>query len=210
MSGMIDDLISQLSGAPMQQMGQQLGLNQQQVAGAVAAALPLLIGAMGRNASQSQGAEALLGALGRDHAGAGAGGIGDLLGVVLGGGAQGRQTDGDGILGHIFGQRQRQAAQGLGQATGIGNDKAQTLMKILAPIVMAYLAKRMFGGGQAQAAQPSAGNLGEMLGRESQAVRQQGGIGGGLLGAVLDQDGDGQFGLSDVLKMGGSILGGKR
>ncbi|MDO5609341.1 MAG: DUF937 domain-containing protein [Pseudomonadota bacterium] len=206
MTGMTDDLISQLSGAPLQQMGQQLGLNQQQITGAVAAAVPLLMGALGRNASQPQGAEALLGALGRDHAGAGGGGIGDLLGAVLGGG-QGRQTDGDGILGHIFGQRQPQAAQGLGQATGIGNDKAQMLMKMLAPIVMAYLAKRMFGGGQAQ---PSASNLGEALGRESQAVRQQGGIGGGLLGAMLDQDGDGQFGLSDLMKMGGSILGGKR
>ncbi len=206
MTGMTDDLISQLSGAPMQQMGQQLGLSPQQMSGAVAAAVPLLMGALGRNASQPQGAEALLGALGRDHSAAAGGGISDLLGAVLGGG-QGRQTDGDGILGHIFGQRQPQAAQGLGQATGIGNDQAQTLMKMLAPIVMAYLAKRMFAGGQAQ---PSADNLGQMLGQETQAVRQQGGIGGGLLGAMLDQDGDGQFGLSDLMKMGGSILGGKR
>ncbi|RMH87891.1 DUF937 domain-containing protein [Lysobacter pythonis] len=207
MTTLTDDLLSQLSGAPMQQMAQRLGLAPQQMAGAAAAALPLLMGALGKQASQPQGAEALLGALGRDHAGGG--GIGDLLGAVLGGGG-GRQADGAGILGHIFGARESQAAQGLGQATGIGGDKAQMLLKILAPIVMAYLAKRMFGGGQAQAAAPSAGALDEVLGRETRAVRQQGGIGGGLLGAVLDQDGDGQFGLSDVLKMGGSILGGKR
>ena len=209
MSTLTDDLLTQLSGAPIQQISQQLGLDQSQVSGAVAAALPLILGAMGRNASQPQGAQALLGALGRDHA-AGGGGLADVLGAVLGG-AQGRQADGAGILGHVFGARQAQAAQGLGQATGIGNDKAQMLMKMLAPIVMAYLARRMFGSGQqATAAAPSANVLGDLLGGEARQVRQEGGIGGGLLGAVLDQDGDGQFGLSDLMRMGGSILGGKR
>ena len=42
----------------------------------------------------------------------------------------------------------------------------------------------------------------------SLAVRQQGGLGGGLIGAVLDQDGDGQLGLGDLLKLGGGLLGG--
>ena len=159
------------------------------------------------NTSQSGGADALLGALGRDHAGGG--GIGDILGAVLGG-QQSRQTDGLGQLGHIFGDQLPRAQAGLGQATGLGNDKAQMLLKILAPIVMAYLAKRMFGGGQqsAQAASPQV--LGDILGQERQVQQQQGGLGGGLLGAVLDQDGDGQLGLGDLLKMGGSILGGQR
>lgn len=37
-----------------------------------------------------------------------------------------------------------------------------------------------------------------------------GGLGGGLLGSLLDQDGDGQVGLSDLLKIGGGLLGGRR
>jgi hypothetical protein len=41
-------------------------------------------------------------------------------------------------------------------------------------------------------------------------VRQAGGPGGGLLGAVLDQDGDGELGLGDLLKIGGGLLGGGR
>ena len=208
MSNLTNELQSELSGAPMQQMAAQLGLDSQQMAGAVAAALPMLMGALGRNASQPQGAEALLGALSRDHAGGGVG-LGDILGAVMGGGGS-RQTDGAGILGHIFGAREPQATQGLGQATGIGGDKAQMLMKMLAPIVMAYLARRMFGGGQAQAAQPTAAGLGDILGREAQAVQAQGGLGGGLLGAVFDQDGDGQLGVSDLMKLGGELLGGRR
>lgn len=198
-----DDIFAQLSGSALQQISQQLGTGQAQTAGAVVAALPMILGAMGHNTSQPQGAEALLGALGRDHAAASGGGIADILGAVLGG-QQSRQTDGLGQLGHIFGGQQQTAETGLGQATGLGSDKAQMLMKILAPIVMAYLAKRMFGGGQQQGSSQA---LGDMLGQERQQVQQQGGIGGGLLGAVLDQDGDGQVGLGDLLKMGEGFLG---
>lgn len=203
-----DDLLRQLQGQPLEQMSSQLGLSQSQTAGAVSAALPLLLGALGRNASQPQGAQALFGALQRDHAGAGAGAggldIGSVLGAVLGGGAS-RQTDGAGILGHIFGDRQETAAQGLGQATGLGGSQASTLLKILAPIVLSYLAQRMFSGGGQAAASPQA--LGDVLGQERQRIQQDSGA-GGLLGSVLDQDGDGQLGLGDLLKIGGGLLGG--
>ena len=205
MASLTDEIFSQLSRADVQQIGAQLGTGQAQTAGAIAAALPMILGAMGRNASQPQGAEALFGALGNDHNSGG--GIADILGAVLGG-QQSRQTDGLGQLGHIFGGQQARAEAGLGQATGLGGDKAQMLLKILAPIVMAYLAKRMFGGAQAQAGNAQA--LGEILGQERNVQQQQGGLGGGLLGAVLDQDGDGQLGLGDLLKMGGSFLGGGR
>lgn len=204
MPSLTDDLFSQLSGPALHQISQQLGTNPAQTSGAIAAALPMILGAMGRNTAQPGGAEALFGALGRDHNGGG--GLGDVLGAVLGG-QQGRQTDGLGQLGHIFGGQLPRAESGLGQATGLGGDKAQMLLKILAPIVMAYLAKRMFGG-QQEAASPQA--LGDILGQEHAQVRQAGGLGGGLLGAVLDQDGDGQLGLGDLMKIGGGLLGGGR
>src|SRR5690554_6971370 len=98
-------LFAQLQGAPMQQVSSQLGIGEQQTSQAVGAALPLLMGALGRNASQPQGAQALLGALQKDHAGSG-GNIAGLLGSVLGGGG-GRQADGAGILGHILGGNQQ-------------------------------------------------------------------------------------------------------
>ncbi|QNN46300.1 DUF937 domain-containing protein [Thermomonas brevis] len=204
MPSLTDDLVSQLSGPALQQISQQLGASPAQTSGAIAAALPMILGAMGRNTAQPGGAEALFGALGRDHNTGG--GLGDLLGAVLGG-QQDRQTDGLGQLGHIFGGQLPRAESGLGQATGLGSDKAQMLLKILAPIVMAYLAKRMFGG-QPQAASPQV--LGDILGQEHAQVRQAGGPGGGLLGAVLDQDGDGELGLGDLLKIGGGLLGGGR
>ncbi|MBX3633391.1 MAG: DUF937 domain-containing protein [Simplicispira sp.] len=194
------ELMAQLQGAPLQQMAQQLGASPAQTQDAVGAALPLLLGTLGRNAAQPQGAMDLFGALQRDHSGAPD--LGDLLGSLLGGGGGG-QTDGAAILGHIFGGQQQRAEAGLGQATGLGANAGQ-LLQMLAPIVMAFLAKRLQSGGM------DAGGLGQVLGQERARVQQQGGLGGGLLGSLLDQDGDGEVGLGDLLKMGGSLLGGRR
>ena len=126
-------------------------------------------------------------------------------GAVLGG-ASSPQANGAGILGHIFGGQQNRAELGLGQATGLGGERAGQLLKILAPIVLAFIAQRMSQGG----AQNNPLGLAEVLGQEQRQVQQQGGLGGGLLGAVLDQDGDGQLGLGDILKIGSGMFGGGR
>ena len=205
-SSLVDDLMGQLQGAPLQQLSQQLGTDTAQTQQAVAAALPLMLGAMGQNAAQPQGADALLGALQRDHSAGGGFDVGGLLGSLLGGGGgagSASATDGASILGHIFGGNQQRAETGLGQATGLGANAGQ-LLKLLAPIVMAFLAQRVQAGGM------DAGSLGQTLGQERERVQQQGGLGGGLLGSLLDQDGDGQVGMGDLLKMGGSLLGGRR
>jgi hypothetical protein len=207
LSGLAGALFQQLQGAPVQQMSAQLGTDPQQTQSALGAALPLLLGALGRNTQQPQGAEALLGALQRDHAGAGSGfDLGGLMGAVLGGGASPQtaspRTDGAGILDHIFGNSTPAAATGLGQATGLGGDKAGQLLQLLAPIVLSFLAQRFLGGGQGNAAQ-----LGQALGQERAQVQQSGGLAGGLLGSVLDQNGDGNVDVGDLMKLGGSLFG---
>ena len=199
-ASLTDELIDHLQGEPMARISDQLGLSQTQAAGAAQAALPLLLGALGRNASQPAGAESLFNALLKDHAGAD---IGSVLGSVLGGGGQGAQ-----ILAHVFGGRQSRAEDALGAATGLGGDRAGQLLKMLAPIVLAYLARRMFQAQGGTGATPAV--LGDVLGQEHQRVLQQQEAGGGLLGAVLDQDGDGQLGLGDLMKLGGGLFGGKR
>jgi hypothetical protein len=193
-----EDLFNQLQGAPLARLSQQLGLPQAQTEQAVSTALPLLLGALGRNASQPQGANALYGALQRDHSGLE---LHDVLRSVLGGGG----GEGASILGHVFGPRQQVAAQGLGAATGLNSDRASMLLRLLAPIVLAYLAQRVFA--QRTSATPSATTdttaaspavLGSVLGEEQQQVRTQGGTVGRLLSAVLDRDGDGDVDLADL------------
>lgn len=199
MTTMTDGLLSQLQGAPMAQIGQQLGLSPQQAQSAVASALPLLLGALGRNAQQPQGADALFGALQKDHQGLD---LGNVLGSVLGGGGQGGS-----ILGHIFGNRQPVADAGLGQATGLPQDKANLLLKVLAPLVLAYLAKRMFDkrregavdDGPKAVDAPTPQVLRDELGREEDAVVQRDAGMGGLLGAVLDRNRDGTVDVRDLV-----------
>ena len=203
-TSMVEQLLSQLQGAPMQQIASQLGADQQQTESAVGAALPMLLGMLGNNANQGGGADALFGALMRDHAPAQAQGFGggDLLGSVLGsvlGGGQG-QNAGSAILGHIFGGQQQQAESSLGQASGLGGGNAGQLLAILAPIVMSFLANKVQGNGL------DAGGLGQVLQQERAQTQQQGGLGGSLLTSMLDQDGDGQLGAGDLFKLAGSFL----
>jgi hypothetical protein len=196
-----DDLYSRLQDGHISRIGQQLEIPQEQAQSAVAAALPLLVGALGRNAQQPQGASSLFDALGR-HAGVG---VGNAVESALGDG-----SDGGSILGHIFGRRQDSASQGLGAATGLGHEKAGALLRLLAPVVMAYLAKRMYerrhanDGASTPAEIPSATDaptstsLSSMLGRENVHIAQQGGVGSKLLSAVLDRDHDGDVDFSDL------------
>ena len=86
---LIDDLLGQLQGAPAGQIAQQLGTDPRTAQDAIAAALPMIVGALGRNAQQPGGAGDLFNALQRDHAGSGAMDLGGMLGGLLGGGGGG-------------------------------------------------------------------------------------------------------------------------
>jgi hypothetical protein len=201
MSGLIDNVMSHLGDAQIQQIANQLGTDPAQARAAIEHAIPLIVGGMAQNASTPQGADALNNALGQ-HVGLD---IGNVLGSVLGGGS----GIGGSILGHIFGANHAAANQGLGQATGLGQQNAGQLMAILAPIVMAALANHA----QAQGGL-NPGGLGNILGQASQQIQQQGGLAGGLLNAVLSHSGGGNFDLSQVLGgltgagSGGGALGG--
>jgi len=196
MADLSSEVLNHLDPAHIQAIAQQLGVDPAQAQAAIQQAMPLLIGGLAKNASSPQGADVLHSVLG-DHAGNNVAGI---LGSVLGGGGgTGGMAGGMAILGHIFGARQDQAAQGLGQVSGIGQQNAGQLLAILAPVVMGVL------GNMSQRQGMTPGGLGGALGQEAQRIGQSGA--GGLLGAVLDQDGDGKLGIGDLLKMGEGLLG---
>lgn len=206
MTSMTQGLLDQLQGQPMNLIGERLGLSPAKAAGAVTAALPLLIGALGRNVRRPDGARNLFGALERDH-------MGQDPQSVLGSAVEGRQK-GERILRHVFGAREPVAAQGLATAAGVAPDHAQTLLRWLAPVAMAYVAKQLFERRQRTSASASASagppavptpeRLQERLEREQQQIERKGGVGGSLLSAVLDRNHDGRVDFSDLLVgMGG-------
>ena len=198
MSSLIDQVMGSLDGNTINQIAGQLGTSPQHAEGAIQAALPLLIGAMGRNSAQPGGAQALHNAIERDHANVD---LGSLLGGLLGGAGPAQPGIGQGsaILGHIFGGREQRAATGLGKMAGLESADAAKLMAMLAPILMSVLGQQTTRGGL----DPNA--LGGLLGQETQRVSQ--GLGGGLLGAVLDRDGDGDVDFQDLMQAGGGLLG---
>ena len=224
-ASLTDELMGQLQGEPMQGLAQQLGIDSAQAEQAVGVALPMLFGALGQNAAQPQGAADLFGALQRDHSsangamdlggllggllggagGGAAGGLGGILGSVLGGGSAGgsSQLDAGSILGNIFGGQQQQAESQLGQATGLGANSGQ-LLAMLAPLVMSFLANRV------QAQGMGASDLGNALDQERSQIQSQGGMAGGILGSLLDQNGNGKLDVGDLFKLGAGLLGGRR
>ena len=94
--GLAAQLLNQLQGQPLEQMAQQLDVSPAQAGSAVSAALPMMLGALAGNAQTAGGAQALLGALQRDHAGGGAD-----LGGLLGQGGQSQPQSG-GLAGGLL------------------------------------------------------------------------------------------------------------
>lgn len=228
---LLDALMQQLQGAPLQQLAQQLGTSSSQVESAVGPALSLLLDGLGRNAAQPEGASALLQAWQQGHAShgtaasasaapqgtlgalGGLGGLGDLLGNVLAGagagaspragGASGMEA-GAAILGQILGGQRQQAESQLGERSGLGAQAGQ-LLALLAPIVMQFLAQR------AAAGQLDASSLGNALGQEpSRQPQPPADVAGSLLTGLLDQNRDGKLDAGDLLQLGAGLLRGRR
>ena len=205
MPSIFDSVTEQLSGPNLTQLSQQIGADEATTSQAVQAALPMLLGGLARNASNPAGAASLGNAL-DDHRGT-MQNLGGLLGAAEGG-------SGSGILGHIFGQKHDAVANGVGQATGLKPQQAGKLLMVLAPIVMAALARRQQAHQEqqvpipgAQPTQTNASALPDILHREAQEAQQRAPSGlGGLLG-MLDRDGDGNP-LNDLGKLASGGLGG--
>ncbi len=194
--------LSELLNSPVGQsivksVASQLGMNEREASGVVNMAVPAILAGMTRNAQSRDGAESLNKALESKHDGS----LLNNLSGMLQGHTEELQQDGNGILGHIFGNKLPAVEQGISQKTGVSMNKIAPLLAMLAPIVMAYLGK------EKRQANTGAGGLGDLLGGLL-GNSQQGKSGGGImdmLGSALDKDGDGNP-LNDIL---GGFLGGR-
>lgn len=192
MSGLIDLLNSDLGKQIISSVGQQAGTTEGETSSVLNSALPTLLNAMQNNASTEQGAGGLLGALlGGKHDG----GLLDNLGGLMGNGGVDTE-DGGKILGHVLGDNQANVENSISQSTGVSSDKIGMILKIAAPILMAFLANKARNS-NVQNGTDLGGLLGSLLGGgQSQQVQTSG---GNILTSVLDQDGDGQLGVGDAV-----------
>ncbi len=199
----LDDLINQI---PVADIASRLGANEGEVSSAIKTLVPALVGGIQQNvqaedidSSKLESAVAHQGASG-----------------LLDGGVSVDQVDakqGDQFVARIFGGNDsNQVASALSGAGAGNSDLIKKLLPILAPIVLAYIGKRLTQG-SAPASTPQAapsgsgGGLTDILGSILGGGKPAGGDNplGSILGSVLGGDKGGAIG--DIL--GGLLRGGK-
>ncbi len=200
MSGILDLLNSDLGKQIIGGVSNEVGQDQNKTASVLSMALPVLMGAMKRNASTPEGAEGLNNALSNKHNGS----ILDNLGGLFGGGVdQEVKDDGDGILRHVLGDRRQNVEKAISKQSGMDASSIGNILKVAAPILMGVLGKQK----QQQNVQSSNGIgdlLGGLLGGGQSQQQQQGQQ--GFIEAILDADNDGSV-IDDIA---GMFLGGDK
>jgi hypothetical protein len=192
MSGLLELLSGPMGKQLIEGVSEQTGQPADKTADVLGMAMPLLLGAMKKNASDPQGAAGLMNALSSKHSG----GILDNLGGLFQGGVnESVLKDGSGILGHVLGNKQPLVENALSQKSGVDAGTVAQILKIAAPIVMGYLGRQ-----KAQSNISDAGGLSTLLGSMlgGQPKQNQ-----SLITSLIDADGDGSV-LDDVA---GMVLG---
>ena len=198
MSELMSMLSQAIGGGTVSQIARQIGADESQTSTAINAALPILLGALDRNTDQPGGAEALFGALNRDHDG----GLLDNIGGFLEGSVGKSQAGGGAaILGHILGGKQRSVETGLSRASGLNTDTIVKLLPVLAPIVMGAIGRLSRQQGL------DAGGVSGYLTNERERAQKDQPDAMAVLGNLLDSNNDGEV-IDDIVKLGGGLLGG--
>ncbi len=201
MTNLMNDVARHLNDDVIIQLSKQIGAaDPNQVKKASQVISELLLNAIQRNATNEEKGGGLFGAIEKDHDG---GILGDLVSVFTGQKKVNNQStmNGVGIVNHLLGKQQLEAAQVIGQMSGLDIFKSGVLMQLIAPVVMGVVGQKRKSGGL------DLGGLASILmgGGRQQQQAPQGGLGGGLLGKILDRDGDGSM-MDDLLKMGMKIM----
>jgi hypothetical protein len=131
---LLELLQQQLGRQAVDNISQKLGADRGTTGNAIDAALPLLLSAVARNASNPDQAQSLERAVSQDH-------DGSILNDVPGFINRAESGPGAGILSHVLGDRQQTVQNGLSQATGLDTGKTAQLLMMLAPLVMGALGR---------------------------------------------------------------------
>lgn len=168
MASLLDNLQQYVSGDTLEQLSSKLGADPGITKSAVSTALPILVGALARNASTTDGAHSLNDAL-EEHDGS----ILDHVGAAV---SNYQQGPGAAILGHVLGGSREPVVQGVSRSSGLAPDKTGALLQMLAPLVLGALGKAK------RQDELDAAGVASMLGAEAEQAGSR--IPGGL-GSIL-------------------------
>src|SRR5688500_17226216 len=187
MNGLNEMITQQLAGGAVRTISQRLGISETAANTAVQIAVPLILSALARNASQPQGAESLHEAINKDHDG---GVLDNLMGYL----GNPQSANGAGILGHVFGNQRPVVENNLAQATGMDQNSAGGLLETLAPLVMGSLGKAQQENGL------DASGLSNFLNGQQQEAQVTAPNAMSVLSSMLDQNKDGSS-IDDLQRM---------
>ena len=188
----ITQMITQkVGGAAASQLAQRFGISEGTAQTAVQLAVPVIVAALARNASQPQGAQDLHQAVASDHDGS----ILDQLTSYIG---NPQAANGSGILGHVLGGDRPAVESNLAQATGMDQNSAGNLLEMLAPLVMGAVGREQ----QQNGLDPN--GLSQFLAQQQQAQPAEPGLMGSI-SSMLDSNRDGSV-TDDLSRIGGNFF----
>lgn len=205
MSGILDLLNGPMGQQIINGVSKQTNQSADKTSNLLSMALPVLMGAMNKNAQTPEGAQGLMGALSK-HAG---GGLLDNLGGFFDGGVDDNvQQEGQNILGHLLGGKQPAVENALSEQSGVDVSSVSNILKVAAPLLMNMVGKQTQQAGVSDTNGLSS-LLGGLMGGSSSSGSQS------ILTSLLDADGDGSI-IDDVAGMAmgqkkgglGGLLGG--
>ena len=171
----LDLLLSAENKPALEELARNFNLSDTQTRDAVEGLIPALSRGMQNNSSSDQGMDSLLDALKTgEHR--------KYMDQPTALGQASTAKDGNGILGHIFGNKQvsRDVAAQVSQQSGISSTILKKMLPIVASLAMGAISKKVMGGNSA-----------------GQVNRSNS---GGIIGMLLDSDKDGSI-WDDVLGM---------
>lgn len=196
MAGILDLLNSDMGKTIVNGVAGQTNQSEDKTNQVLIMALPVLMQAMKRNASTTQGAEGLLSALNSKQES----NILDNLGSFFSGGVNADVlNDGSKILDHVLGGKQQHVENAIGARAGVDSGSVANILKVAAPLLMGMLAKQT----KEKSVSNSSGledMLGGLLSGNSSKNEQS------FLESILDADGDGSI----IDDFAGMVLGGSK
>ena len=192
MNAITQIVTQQLGGSAARTIAQRFGISESTANTAIQMAVPLILTALARNASQPQEAQNLHQAVATDH-------DGSIMDNVMGYLQNPQGANGAGILGHVFGSQQPAVENNLAQATGMDQSSAGGLLETLAPLVMGSLGKAQQQNGL------DASGLSDLLNSQQQEAQANAPGAMGMLSSLLDRDKDGSS-MDDLQRMAASFF----
>ena len=193
----IDTLLDAIGDKEIDRMSENLGADRKKVDSAFSAALPVLMGAVSRQAQRDEGRSIDEWAERHDDRV-----IGDIDGFLSRRDYE-NHVDGDDFINGVLGRKRPSMERGIGSASGLDTSQVSGLLKMVGPLLMGAISKQRNADGLDRA------SLVNLLRNDSEKIEKSHSK-PGLIARFLDQDGDGDFDFADITQFVMKLFGGRR